>query len=86
MHAWEKIVRGLQDWLGNKPKAWLPAPWRTPAPAIGVAQSTLDEGIISHVNEPGTTLGVRLGQTCKDVVMHLQHTGSTSLNNTGDTP
>lgn len=41
---------------------------------IGVAKSTLDEGIICHANDLARTLGVRLGQTCKDAVTHLQHT------------
>ena len=50
---------------------------------IGVAQSTLDHGIISHANEAAHALGVRLGQTCKHAVMHLQHTQSTSCKNTG---
>lgn len=53
---------------------------------IGVAQSTLDEGIISHANDQACALGVRLGQTCKAVVMHLQHTHRTSLKNIGDKP
>jgi hypothetical protein len=53
---------------------------------IGIAQSTLDEGIISHANDLARALGVCLGQTCKDAVTHLQHTHPTSLKNTGDKP
>jgi hypothetical protein len=53
---------------------------------IGVAQSTLDEGIISHANPLAQALGIRLGQTCKAAVAHLQHTGSTFLKSTGDKP
>jgi hypothetical protein len=53
---------------------------------IGVAQSTFDEGIISSANDLASALGARLGQTCKEAVAHLQHTGGTSLKNTGDKP
>ncbi len=51
---------------------------------IGVAQSTLDDGIISHANALAHALGVRLGQTCKQVVQCMQHTASTGFQNTGD--
>ncbi len=51
---------------------------------IGVAQSTLNEGIISHANEAAHALGIRLGQTCKAVVMHLQQTNSAARRNIGD--
>jgi hypothetical protein len=51
---------------------------------IGVAHSTYDEGIIIHANELARTLGVRLGQTCKEAVAHLQHTHRTSHQSTGD--
>jgi hypothetical protein len=53
---------------------------------IGVAQSTLDEGVISHANDLALALGLRLGQTCKELVQYLQHTGGIAPNNTGDTP
>jgi hypothetical protein len=53
---------------------------------IGVAQSSFDEGIISHANDLARAFGVRLGQTCKEAVAHLQHTGGTSLKSTGDKP
>ncbi len=35
---------------------------------IGVAQSTLDEGIISHANPAAQALGVRIGHTCEQAV------------------
>jgi hypothetical protein len=52
---------------------------------IGVAQSTLDQGIVNHANDLALSLGVCLGQTCKAVVLQLQHTGSLAVQNTGDT-
>jgi hypothetical protein len=39
---------------------------------IGVAQSTLDEGIISYVNAPSYALGIRVGHTCAQAVARLQ--------------
>ncbi|MBS7809076.1 hypothetical protein [Variovorax sp. PCZ-1] len=51
---------------------------------IGAAQSTLDEGVISHANDLAVELGVRLGQTCKQAIAHLPHTGNTSTKNHGD--
>jgi Na+/phosphate symporter len=39
---------------------------------IGVAQSTLDDGIISHVNALALALGITVGQTCSDVVARMQ--------------
>jgi NCAIR mutase (PurE)-related protein len=38
---------------------------------IGVAQSTLDDGIISHANALAAALGVRPGQACRDLVIRL---------------
>jgi hypothetical protein len=35
---------------------------------IGDAQSTLKDGIISHVNEAARALGVAPGQSCKDAI------------------
>jgi Na+/phosphate symporter len=39
---------------------------------IGVAQSTLDEGIISHANAGAQTLGVHIGHTCIQAVAAVQ--------------
>jgi uncharacterized protein YunC (DUF1805 family) len=39
---------------------------------IGVAQSTLDDGIISHANELALTLGITAGQSCRDAVARMQ--------------
>jgi Na+/phosphate symporter len=41
---------------------------------IGVAQSTLDDGIISHANALALALGITVGQTCRDVVARMQAT------------
>lgn len=38
---------------------------------IGDAHSTLDDGIISHVNAGAAALGVRAGQRCRDGVLPL---------------
>lgn len=43
---------------------------------IGIAQSTFDDGIISHANEAAHALGVRVGQACKDAAAHLQRSQS----------
>jgi hypothetical protein len=39
---------------------------------IGIAQSTLDDGIISHANGCAQALGISVGRTCRDVVAHIQ--------------
>jgi hypothetical protein len=52
---------------------------------IGVAQSTLDEGIVSHANDAAHALGVRVGHTCVQVVAVLQSAGS-SHSTKGDKP
>lgn len=39
---------------------------------IGVAQSTLDDGMISHANPHALALGVMVGQACRDVVTQIQ--------------
>jgi Na+/phosphate symporter len=39
---------------------------------IGVAQSTLDDGIISHSNALALALGITVGQTCRDAVARMQ--------------
>ncbi len=39
---------------------------------IGVAQSTLQEGIISHTNALAQALGVCIGHTCKQAVAAAQ--------------
>ncbi len=39
---------------------------------IGVAQSTSDEGIITHANAAALTLGVRIGHTCQQAVAAVQ--------------
>jgi hypothetical protein len=38
---------------------------------IGHAQSTLNDGILSHVNAPALQLGLAPGQRCSDVVKTL---------------
>jgi hypothetical protein len=40
---------------------------------IGDATSTLNDGIISHANALARTLGVTVGQTCRQVVDALIH-------------
>jgi hypothetical protein len=39
---------------------------------IGIAQSTLDDGIISHANTHALALGISVGQACRDVVTQIQ--------------
>jgi hypothetical protein len=39
---------------------------------IGVAQSTLDDGIISHLNPAAQALGLHCGQACHEAVARLQ--------------
>jgi hypothetical protein len=39
---------------------------------IGVAQSTLDDGIISHANALAWAFGIAVGQTCRDAVAQIQ--------------
>jgi uncharacterized protein YunC (DUF1805 family) len=39
---------------------------------IGVAQSTLDDGIISHANAHALALGISAGQSCRDAVARMQ--------------
>jgi hypothetical protein len=39
---------------------------------IGVAQSTLDQGIVSHLNDAAHALGLRLGLSCAQAVVQLQ--------------
>jgi Na+/phosphate symporter len=39
---------------------------------IGVAQSTLQDGIISHANPAALALGVAIGQPCSQVIAQLQ--------------
>ena len=39
---------------------------------VGEAQSTMDDGIGSHLNGLAFTLGVRVGQQCQQVVEYLQ--------------
>jgi hypothetical protein len=39
---------------------------------IGVAQSTWQEGVVSHVNAAAHQLGVRVGHTCAQVITQLQ--------------
>jgi hypothetical protein len=39
---------------------------------IGEAQSTLDDGVISHANALAAALGVRAGQDCKTMVEQLR--------------
>lgn len=41
---------------------------------IGDAQSTLNDGIISHANEKAQALGVAPGQTCRQAVFAVQNT------------
>lgn len=35
---------------------------------IGEAQSSLDDGVVSHANAPAQALGVRVGMRCKEAV------------------
>ena len=39
---------------------------------IGEAQSTMDQGLVTHLNGLALTLGVRVGQPCLQVIEHLQ--------------
>jgi hypothetical protein len=39
---------------------------------IGVAQSTLQEGVVSQLNTAAYALGLRVGHTCAQVVARLQ--------------
>jgi hypothetical protein len=39
---------------------------------IGDAQSTLDDGIISHVNAAAARMGIATGQRCVDAVAAIQ--------------
>jgi hypothetical protein len=39
---------------------------------IGVAQSTLDNGLVSHANEAAQALGVRIGHTCMQALQAAQ--------------
>lgn len=39
---------------------------------IGEAQSTMDEGIVNHLNDLAHALGVRPGQPCLQVIEQLQ--------------
>jgi len=39
---------------------------------IGEAQSTLDDGIVNHLNAQALLLGLAPGQSCRRVVEHLQ--------------
>jgi hypothetical protein len=39
---------------------------------IGVAQSTLDDGMIGHANTLALALGIAAGQSCRDVVARIQ--------------
>jgi hypothetical protein len=39
---------------------------------IGEAQSTLNDGVISHVNALGQALGVQVGQSCAAAIERLQ--------------
>jgi hypothetical protein len=41
---------------------------------IGVAQSTLEDGVISHANAHALALGITVGQACRDVVARMQAT------------
>jgi hypothetical protein len=52
---------------------------------IGVAQSMLDDGIVSHANAAAQQLGVRVGHTCAQTVAWLQSHASTPTT-LGDTP
>jgi hypothetical protein len=42
---------------------------------IGEAASTLDDGVVSHVNPLAQTLGVRVGQRCRSLIEELQTRG-----------
>jgi hypothetical protein len=45
---------------------------------IGVAQSTLERGVVSHANAAARTLGLRLGEPLKAQIERLlSHSGST---------
>ena len=39
---------------------------------IGEAQSTMNHGIVTHLNSLALTLGVQVGQPCLQVIKHLQ--------------
>ena len=39
---------------------------------IGVAQSTLDHGIISHANARARALGAQPGRACRDLIQQLE--------------
>ena len=39
---------------------------------IGEAQSTMDDGIVNHLNGLALALGVQAGQQCLQVIEHLQ--------------
>ena len=39
---------------------------------IGEAQSTIDDGLVTHLNGLALTLGVQVGQPCLQVIEHLQ--------------
>ena len=39
---------------------------------IGEAQSTIDHGIVTHLNGLALTLGVQVGQPCLQIIEHLQ--------------
>jgi hypothetical protein len=52
---------------------------------IGVAQSTLDQGIVSQTNAQAHALGVRVGHTCVQVVALLLGTDPPD-STTGDKP
>ena len=39
---------------------------------IGEAQSTMDHGIVTHLNSLALTLGLQVGQPCLQVIQHLQ--------------
>jgi hypothetical protein len=41
---------------------------------IGDALSTLNDGLISHVNAPAAALGARAGQSCSAAVEHIRKT------------
>ncbi|RYX96483.1 MAG: hypothetical protein EOO28_07840 [Comamonadaceae bacterium] len=41
---------------------------------IGEARSTLDEGIVNHLNAHAAALGVSAGQSCRRIVEQLQPT------------
>lgn len=41
---------------------------------IGVAQSTLDQGVVSHANAQARALGAHPGQACRELVRQLAST------------